>query len=93
MNKPYELEGRFFVAKLNKRRHLCFQRNDGTLGASASFSRREAYENARPKPVPDAGTLEDTFTAVLRARGFVVTGSHPEMNEPLADAVENMLFK
>lgn len=88
--RPYELEGRFFPAKVDGRRHLVFQRHDGIIGASPAFSRSEAYRNARPNPVPPSGTLESTFVGVLRAHGFIVRKG--EMSDALGEAVERMLF-
>jgi hypothetical protein len=84
--------GHFFITRLNKRRHLCYQTSTGDLGASPSFSQQQAIANARKVAVPAAPTLEATFTSMLRARGFVVNGA-PEMDSKLSAAIEHMLFK
>ena len=88
----YKPNGQFLVGKLNGRRHLCFQRTTGELGASPTFSQDEAVANARKVTVPDCGTLERTFAEMMRAKGFIVTRSELVMSDTLGAAVERELF-
>lgn len=80
----------FFPAKLDGRRHLVCQMPDGSIGASPSFNPGEARRNAVNRPVAPQPTLEDTFKALLRQRGFIVREG--AMDDRLAGAVERMLF-
>lgn len=82
--RPFEDDGRFYAGHIkvggHKRRCLCFVPHTApTVGASASFSRAEAYHTAMRAA---AGTLSPIIevpptvtamlTAIIRHRGFPV---------------------
>ena len=81
--RPFELDGEFFPGHVKhrdrrgrvvKRRMLCFVRRDNSVvGASASFSRAEAYHAASRSTVPDPQPSKGlTLAVLLKARGFPI---------------------
>ncbi len=102
---PFESLGRFFPGyvqyagttnRAGRRRVLCFVTTAGVLGASATFSRAEAFNTALSaeqsaleyKP---GRTAADTLKNVLKARGFPVSSSADEVDDNTATALAREL--
>lgn len=103
-HRPYEEYGRFYAGRVFRdssstgkgRRVLCFVTNDGAVGASACFSRSEAFTNARRAGLGQVAfrfgtSAADTLASYLAAVGFPVRSATDSLDDESGRAVLNQL--